>query len=420
MIHGLLILNSSYSGARDLFWPLDPYATKGYDVYRSFDDREHWVKLNAPGPVPGNVYRDQTNLEQIEYTVQAADWIDNGETGMRIFKLPEMPYSSVIQGHPRVAASPEEVAVAVTDISGVTTILRPAQVDGISRLVYLRVDRSLTTGGAVSNTPVVDFRTAASFVAIYNRLSNFVDIQTNMVRTFYTVVPVGDRGPEHLPGAFGTEVVNQMEVDRMDYIQREMVRRNAWIFEQRAEPAYLLLKRRCGERCGCMDNDTGVPLTRCPSCFETGIILGYYGPYDFPYIDPDSGSIRTIDEGGIKVERQSRSYLGPSPVVQDGDLIMRRNGERLLISGVSYTMPRGVLLQQEFNCELLNPGDTRYLVPIFTPAKPIIYNPAFQKDMANGAGGAEPVFETGQAPGHPWENKLAQVGRTVVFGNIQS
>jgi hypothetical protein len=46
MIHGLLILNSSYSDARDLWWPLDPHAKKGYNVYRSLDDREHWVRIN--------------------------------------------------------------------------------------------------------------------------------------------------------------------------------------------------------------------------------------------------------------------------------------------------------------------------------------------------------------------------------------
>jgi hypothetical protein len=32
MIRGLLILNSSYAGARDLWWPLAPLANKGYNV----------------------------------------------------------------------------------------------------------------------------------------------------------------------------------------------------------------------------------------------------------------------------------------------------------------------------------------------------------------------------------------------------
>lgn len=54
-------------------------------------------------------------------------------------------------------------------------------------------------------------------------------------------------------------------------------------------------------------------------CFETGIKGGYYGPIEFLFQDPEVGAVRTIDEGGKKVERQSRSYLGRTPIVQDGD-----------------------------------------------------------------------------------------------------
>jgi hypothetical protein len=419
MIHGLLILNSSYSGARDLWWPLDPHAKKGYNVYRSMDDREHWVKLNT-NPVPGQFFRDQTTLTSVKFNVQDSDWVDKGETGMRIIRLPELPYASVVTGRPRIASSPDDVSVQVTDTAGNATSYRPAQVSGVDRLIYLRTDLQLALGGAVSATPVIDFTTAASFTVVYNRLTNYIDIQTNLVRTFYTVVPVTERGEEHQPGAHGTKVVNSMEVDRMDYIQTEMVRRNAWLFEQTAEPAYLLMKRRCGDICACTENGTGVAMTRCPNCYETGIIGGYYGPYDLPFIPPDNGGLRTIDEGGIKVERASRSYLGYTPMVQDGDLVIRRNGERLVIAQTNYTMSRGVLLQQDFNVELLNPGDTRYLIPILTPAQPAIYNPAFEKDPANGTGGAEPIFETGQVPGRDYDNQKPQIGRTVTFGRIQA
>jgi hypothetical protein len=75
-------------------------------------------------------------------------------------------------------------------------------------------------------------------------------------------------------------------------------------------------------------------------------------------------------------QRASRSYMGPTPIVQDGDLVIRRNGERLAISTVTYKMPRGVILQQDFDVELLPPGDTRYLIPLAMPQQPIIYNPA--------------------------------------------
>lgn len=420
MIRGLLILNSAYSGARDLWWPLVHHATRGYNVYRSSDAPYNWVKINGPSPVPGQFYRDQSQLEQVKYAVQPTDWNDQGVMGMQTFQIPDTPYSSVIQGKPRVAFSPDDVQVQVTFLDGTVSTVRPGLVSGIDQTIYLSVGGALPNGGAVTNLPIINFADAVSYVAIYNKLINYVDISANMFRTYYTVVPVGDHGELHLPGAFGTEIVNSMEVDRMDYMQREMVRRNQWIFEQVGEPAYLMFRRRAGEPCGCTTTDTGHPRTRCPVCFEVGIVGGYYGPYDFLFIDPDQATVRTIDEGGIKVERASRSFLGPTPIIQDGDLIIRRNGERLAISTVTYKMPRGVLLQQDFDVELLNPGDTRYLIPVPMPQPPVIYNPTVAPDPDNGVGGAEPIFETTTVPGKLWNNPDPQVGRTITFGRIQT
>jgi hypothetical protein len=418
MVRGLTVLNSAYSGSRDLWWPIDQVATIGFNVYRAYDARTNWVKLN-PEPVAGQFYRDETTLEPVKYVVQPQDWIDMGQTGSYRFRLPEIPFSDVVEGRPVVANSPNDVCVEITTAAGVTTAYRPAEVSGIDQTVWLRIDNTLPVGGAVSSAPIIDFATAEVYTVIFKRLVNFVDLALNMARTFYAVIPVTDHGEEHAPDAFGTEVVNTLEVDHMDYVQAEMVRRNAWIFEQRAEPASLLIKRRYGYKCGCTENGTQIPLTRCPSCYETGIVSGYYGPFSMAFIDPDNGAVRTIDEGGIKVERQSRSYLGRTPVVQDGDLIIRKNGERLVINNTTYTMPRGVLLQQEFSVELLNSRDTRYLIPLVQLPKPIIFNPVFP-DPLDGIGGAEPIFQVNEVPGRHWENQDKPVGRTVTWGNIQT
>src|ERR1700679_2345388 len=118
MIRGLLILNSSYSGARDLWWPLDRLGTKGYNVYRAFDAPFNWIKINGPSPVPGQFYRDQSQLLQVNYTVKPTDWIDQGVTGQHSFMIPDTPFSSVVQGKPRVASSPDDVSVLVNYSDG--------------------------------------------------------------------------------------------------------------------------------------------------------------------------------------------------------------------------------------------------------------------------------------------------------------
>lgn len=420
MIRGLLILNSAYSGARDLWWPIVPGATKGYNVYRAFDAPFNFKKLNTTGPVPGQFYRDQTELVPVCLPVKDTDWIDRGTDGMRCFRIHDTPFSKVVEGKPTVASSPDDVKVRVTYADGTTSVYRPGMVSGVDQTIFLPVGESLPLGGAVSSFSIIDFTTAVSFEVMYFKLVNFVDIATNMLRTYYRVVPVGNKGEMHSVDDLDIETMDSMQIDRMNYIWKEAVRRNTWLREQVAEPAYLMFRKVAGEVCGCTATETGTPRTRCEVCFETGKVGGYYGPYDVPFIDPDSAIQRTIDEGGVKVERSSRSYLGPTPIVQDGDLIIRRNGERLVISGTNYTQVGGSLVQQEFDVELLPSGDTRYLIPIAMPQRPIIYNPVVERNPLEGVGGAEPIYSTDTVPHKHWENPDKQIGRTIAFGRIQA
>jgi hypothetical protein len=436
MVTELLVLNSSYVGSRDLWWVDDPEATKGYHVYRAHDYPANWRKLN-PGAWKGHFWRDQAALEEVRYQVKDSDWVDRGKLGKWGFRLPDAPYADVVAARPVLATSPDDVSVTVTDISNVSTVLRPVAVVPLDQTVWLPADNSLPAGGAVSDQAEiytddvnrVDYSAIQSFVAAYKRLANYVDIYAAMDRTFYTVVGVGDHGELHPPGAKGTKVVSTMEVDAITWEYAEMVNRNQWIFEQTGEPAYLLFRRTRGEPCGCVRPQAGLGAPRhgCRSCFETGIAGGYYGPYDVLYVPPDTALVRELDEGGgIKATRESRSYLTNTPIVQDGDLIVRRNGERLVIHGATYKNPRGILLQQDFGTELLKPGDTRYLIPLNT-GLPTLYNPVIRDNPFQGIGpndlkgDGEPVFDAREQPDKPWENDVkVPIGRTMTFGRIEA
>jgi hypothetical protein len=130
--------------------------------------------------------------------------------------------------------------------------------------------------------------------------------------------------------------------------------------------------------------------------------------------------MREITEGGIKTTRDSRSYLTRTPIVQNGDLIIRRNGDRMTISNVVYKMPRGIILQQDFTVSLLSPGDTRYLIPVVNTGLPTIFNPVVRPDPLDGKGGGEPVFDPRTVPNKDFENVNIPIGRTVEFGKITS
>ena len=421
-VSSILILNSSYVGSRDLWWVDSPSATKGYNVYRAYDHPSQWVKINGNIPWQGHFYRDATVLTQKTYTVQAKDFVEQGEFGKWGIKLPEVAYSSLVVGRPVVATSPDDVTVTVDGKA-----LRPVMVVGLDQTVWMQMDNTLPQDGAVTDFPLksttdagkADYSGVQEWKVTYNALTNFVDIYTTLTRTYYTVVPVGDRGEIHTPGAVGTPVVNSQEVDRMDYMQREMVRRNAWIFEQVGEPAYVMFRKTRGTSCGCKGTGLGQPRTGCPICFEVGFVGGYYGPYDILFIDPDTAATRELDEGGIKVTREARSYLTNTPIVQDGDLIIRRNGERLVINGVTYKSPRGVILQQDFNVTLLNKGDTRYLIPVNT-GLPTIFNPiVVDNPLDGGRGNGEPITDARTEPDKVYENSDPQAARTITFGRIQ-
>ncbi len=420
MISDLLVMNSSYVGSRDLWWVEDPEATKGYNVYRAFDYPQNWVKLNAH-PHVGHFYRDQSSLMEVTYTIQDADWLERGQgLGRWGFRIPDFPYSDVVQGRPVLANNAEEVTVLLDGVP-----FRPTKVTGFDKSIWLQMDNTIPLGGAVNAYPLKsngvvwqsDYSGVQSFQVIYKKLNNFVEIYESMVRTFYTIVPIGDKGELHKPGAHGAMVVNTMEVDKMSWEYQAMVNYNNWLFGEVGEPAYLLFKKTRGKLCGCSDTGLGQARTACPSCFGVGIVGGYYGPYDFIYVDPDSALSVELNEGGRKVTRDSPSYLGPTPIVQNGDLIVRRNGERLVTSNVTYKNPRGILLMQTFTTSLLDEGDTRYLIPLNT-GLPTIFNPVVRPDPLDGKGGGEPVFDPRTVPGKDFENIHIPIGRTVTFGKI--
>lgn len=416
MIQGLMVLDSAQLSSRDLWWVDDVTpGVIGYNIYRAYDTMTGWVKINTD-LVPGHSYRDMITLTDFTYTIQTSDWVEFGQYGRYIFKVPDnIIYSSVNKGLALLATSPDDVIVTVDGVA-----VRPAVVNGLDGTVWLPQISVIRQDGGTYETPLIGPVTTNTVVQItYKKLTNFVDIYQNLTRTYYTVVSVLEGNIEqNLPGAPGTPIVDTMQVDKMDYMQAEMVRRNAWLFEQVGEPAYLMFRRTKGQTCGCVNPDLKQARTGCPSCYETGIVGGYYGPIEFLFIDPDTETSRILEEGGVKVERTSRSYLGPSPIIQSGDLIVRRNGERLVITGVTYKTPRGVLLQQDFDVQLLPARDTRYQIPLWDPNRLIqIYNPAFGDNPQDGN---EPVSDPTTDPTKTWENPEKPVGRTTTFGRIQT
>lgn len=166
--------------------------------------------------------------------------------------------------------------------------------------------------------------------------------------------------------------ISNLDLDPADMFWREAMRRNRFIFEQVGEPAYVLLRKSTGKFCSCVDVDVQKSRTDCTQCWGVGFDGGYDGPYPFTFTPPNyAGQIKQGPEGRFKV-RSGQSFIGPTPIINSGDLIFRFNGERLVILDVERTSVRGTTLQQTYTADLLRPADYRNRIQITNKNYPVI------------------------------------------------
>jgi len=154
------------------------------------------------------------------------------------------------------------------------------------------------------------------------------------------------------------------ELEKIDYIWKEAVRRNQWILQQAGERVQVFLRKTVGERCPCVSATHKQALNDCLVCYGTGIVGGYEGPYPI-LLAPDDAE-RRLNQGakGINLEHVSDVFMGPAPLVSQRDFVVKINGERYSIGPVRMPTNRGMLLQQHFNIGSLDEKDIRVRVPL--------------------------------------------------------
>ena len=113
MIQEILVLNSSYTGSRDLSWVDDPNPKViGYNVYRAYNAPGEWVKI-TDYPHPGHLYRDLTTLQLAEYSIKSTDWVSYGIDGQWVMKVPAPIWSSVVKGKALIANHPDDITLKI-------------------------------------------------------------------------------------------------------------------------------------------------------------------------------------------------------------------------------------------------------------------------------------------------------------------
>ncbi len=157
-----------------------------------------------------------------------------------------------------------------------------------------------------------------------------------------------------------------LEPEQLTYIYAEAIRRNAWLLDQAGERVLLYLKKRVGEICPCLKRDVKQRTHRradynCELCYGTGFVGGFDGPFPIRVAPLTSEQRIMQTERGMKLAYQIETWTGPSPLVQQRDLILRRNGDRSLLGPITPVEgPGGVIVQQHFVLEVLDYTDIRY------------------------------------------------------------
>lgn len=163
---------------------------------------------------------------------------------------------------------------------------------------------------------------------------------------------------------------SKLLVEETDYIWREAVRRNGWILQQGGERVRVYTRRVNGIPCHCTQDARTLEYARqpevmCPKCLGVGFLCPYEGPYDSVMAPDDSPRTISRTPWGKHKEHNYDVFLGPHPVVRQGDLIVKQTGERYSVGPVHRPTNRGALLQQHTTLSFLDEGDPRYRIPAF-------------------------------------------------------
>jgi len=152
--------------------------------------------------------------------------------------------------------------------------------------------------------------------------------------------------------------------DGMTYYWEEAVRRNKWILEQGGHRAQLYIAKKVGEKCPLckeVEHTHNHPRADCRTCFGTGFVGGYEGPYDVIISPPFAETKVEHGERGYRFIKQPEVWMTSTPLVSQRDFMFLRDGKCYAVGPITQVEVRNhTVLQQHFSISALDSGDTRY------------------------------------------------------------
>lgn len=400
----------------DLRWspPTDLAANTDFDilgvnVYRSFDSEfGPYFRLNAL-PVGSTFFRDRTRVVLSLQEDVSRSFVLRGDTdpqGRWTFRTKERP----------VVISPAHGTPDITNMNVFVTVNGvPAFVEHINSPtgeVELRNYPSFDVASQRMVPAVLPSSSSDVVLATYRYLAN--EMVTSLAsRVYYRLTTVAS---DPATGALvetpldRAAQTNNGEMEKLDWIWREAIRRNRFLLVQAGERVKAFIRKVVGRKCGCYSESNKQPASDCVACYGTGVLGGYDGPYDI-IIAPDDGQ-KSISQSnrGRTLAHPYDTWTGPSPQLSQRDFIVKLNGDRYGLGPVRSPTSRGMQLQQFFTISHLDEGDVRYRVPVLDTSS---LSAPRTRWIEPGKGGSTPMVTEREAL--PDEREIR--GGTVAFEN---
>lgn len=368
-------INSGYSPSTyDIHWT-DPtevqpnvgYHVYGVNIYRSFDAPFSRIEKLNQSPLGGNFFRNSLHSRLVLNENVSGCYLTRADTNPNrdyIFATSNKPLDIYV---PLSNLTDLHLAMFVT-INGVPARIK--YIDGINGQVTLD---SAPVIDPISNkvSPAILPRNPDDVtLASYRYVSDNFDM-TLVGRVYYHVTTVGlDLVSGHVVETPFDRcfTVNNFEIEPLNWIWKEAIRRNHWILDQAGERVKVYIRRQNGYKCGCYSSDHGQSKSDCVVCYGTGIVGGYDGPFDY-IMSPDDGVKNISQSNRGRTNNHTYDVWGPPmPVLSQRDFMVKSNGDRYGFSGVRVPSSRGMQLQQFFTVSYLDHSDIRYKVPVIDTA----------------------------------------------------
>jgi len=369
-------------GMLDLRWE-DPavlarnagFTLVGVNIYRSeASDRGPFRRINE-FPIGGTFYRDRTDYARIEREPVRwnSDWMYKGDAPNDrrwVFctrNVISKRFNSAPNHDADDADSPTDVQLFINGEE-----VPVADVFGSSRQVTLANAPGFDVATDTIEDPVIPTATDTVEISYYtpkNHVKSGLDINIWYRFTSVAIDASTPSGYVETPLDW-CEPRSVVEVESLDWIWREAMRRNAWILQQGGERVKIFIRKTSGVPCDCQIEDrtreyAKQPSQRCLECFGSGFLGGYEGPYEGIIVPDDAERRISQAVGGRRKEHTYEVWTGPSPLLTQRDFMVKQTNERYSIGPVRRPSHRGNLMQQHFTIAYFDQGDIRYKVPIY-------------------------------------------------------